>query len=248
MEPLATEPLVVLASASPIVGELLGEKRIVVCHSATGHASRPRRMSAPRRGIERHPRSLTDPLFAAYTDATVELRAGPHATASGAESALTAVSLVLATRPLRACALATTADAFHATRHSARRAASAQPRCSIRLKASATGPPSQTRRSLAPVNHQPTQRRARHHSAAALCQPSERCHRSDGREDHLYQLATGARKSGRCRSGEIGTDFPYVRKGGLRPPRRPARRRRGRRERSRSSGGHVSQGDRCAAG
>ena len=40
-------------------------------------------MSAPTRGIERHPRSLTDPLFAAYTDATVELRASPHATASG---------------------------------------------------------------------------------------------------------------------------------------------------------------------
>src|SRR4051812_1857273 len=39
MEPLATEPLVVLASASPIVGELLGEKRIVVCHSATGYGS-----------------------------------------------------------------------------------------------------------------------------------------------------------------------------------------------------------------
>jgi hypothetical protein len=39
-------------------------------------------MSAPTRGIERHPRSLTDPLFAAYTDATLELRASPHATAS----------------------------------------------------------------------------------------------------------------------------------------------------------------------
>ena len=25
-------------------------------------------MSAPHTGIERHPRSLTDPLFAAYTD------------------------------------------------------------------------------------------------------------------------------------------------------------------------------------
>ncbi len=60
MEPLATEPLVVLARASPIVGELLGEKRIVVGHSATGYASGPRRMSAPTRGIERHPRSLTD--------------------------------------------------------------------------------------------------------------------------------------------------------------------------------------------
>jgi hypothetical protein len=35
MEPLATEPPVVLASASPIVGELLGEYRITVCHSAT---------------------------------------------------------------------------------------------------------------------------------------------------------------------------------------------------------------------
>src|SRR5829696_1731741 len=36
MEPLAMEPLVVLVSASPIVGELLGEKRITLCHSATG--------------------------------------------------------------------------------------------------------------------------------------------------------------------------------------------------------------------
>ena len=36
MEPLATEPLVVLTSASPIVGELLGENRIVAFHSATG--------------------------------------------------------------------------------------------------------------------------------------------------------------------------------------------------------------------
>src|SRR3954452_16606924 len=98
MEPLATEPLVVLASASPIVGELLGEKRIVVCHSASRYASGPRRTSAPTRGIERHPRSLTNPLFAAYTDATVELRARPHATASGTKSALSAVSLVLPTR------------------------------------------------------------------------------------------------------------------------------------------------------
>src|SRR4051812_5541167 len=95
MEPLATEPLVVLASASPIVSELLGEKRIVVCHSATGY-------------IERHPRSLTGPLFAAYTDATVELRAHNR---FGAKSAFSAVSLGL---PLRACALATTAAAFHA--------------------------------------------------------------------------------------------------------------------------------------
>src|SRR3954454_10346179 len=77
MEPLATEPLVVLASPSPIVGELLGEKRIVVCHSATGYASGPRRMSAPTRGIERHPRSLTDPLVAAYVDATVETACKP---------------------------------------------------------------------------------------------------------------------------------------------------------------------------
>ena len=39
MEPLATEPLVVLTSASPIVGELLGENRIVVFHSAIDVAS-----------------------------------------------------------------------------------------------------------------------------------------------------------------------------------------------------------------
>jgi len=39
MEPLATEPLVVLTSASPIVGELLGENRIVVFHTAIDVAS-----------------------------------------------------------------------------------------------------------------------------------------------------------------------------------------------------------------
>ena len=89
MEPLATEPLVVLASASPIVGELLGEKRIVVCHRATGSASGPRRMSAPTRGIERHPRSLTDPFVRSL---------------SGRDSRT-------ARKP--AHALATTADAFH---------------------------------------------------------------------------------------------------------------------------------------
>jgi hypothetical protein len=55
-------------------------------------------MSAPTRGIERHPRSMTDPLFAAYTDATVELRASPYTTASGAKSAFSAVSLGLPTR------------------------------------------------------------------------------------------------------------------------------------------------------
>jgi len=70
-------------------------------------------MSAPTPGIERHPRSLTDPLFAAYTDATVELRASPHTTASGAESALSAITSSFPRGPLRACALATTADAFH---------------------------------------------------------------------------------------------------------------------------------------
>src|SRR6185295_6580101 len=40
MEPLATEPLVVLTSASPVVGELLGENRIVGFHSAIDVASR----------------------------------------------------------------------------------------------------------------------------------------------------------------------------------------------------------------
>jgi hypothetical protein len=39
MEPLATEPLVVLASASPIVGELLGENRMIV---VSGHSQKPR--------------------------------------------------------------------------------------------------------------------------------------------------------------------------------------------------------------
>src|SRR5436190_19891887 len=73
MEPLATEPLVVLTSASPIVGELLGENRILVCHSATGYASGPRTQSlrfisaaqmearhrhACRAGIAMSPRSV----------------------------------------------------------------------------------------------------------------------------------------------------------------------------------------------
>ena len=39
VEPLATEPLVVLTSASPIVGALLGENRIVVFHGASDVAS-----------------------------------------------------------------------------------------------------------------------------------------------------------------------------------------------------------------
>ena len=39
MEPLATEPPVVLTSASPIVGELLGENRIVVFHITIDVAS-----------------------------------------------------------------------------------------------------------------------------------------------------------------------------------------------------------------
>jgi hypothetical protein len=39
MEPLATEPLVVLASASPIVGALLGENRIIL---VSGHSHKPR--------------------------------------------------------------------------------------------------------------------------------------------------------------------------------------------------------------
>src|SRR3954470_17703711 len=39
MEPLATEPLVVLASASPIVGELLGENRMIF---VSGHSQKPR--------------------------------------------------------------------------------------------------------------------------------------------------------------------------------------------------------------
>ena len=45
MESLATEPLVVLASASPIVGELLTENWRIVCHNAPGYASGPRRRS-----------------------------------------------------------------------------------------------------------------------------------------------------------------------------------------------------------
>src|SRR4029450_2130550 len=53
MEPLATEPLVVLASASPIVGALLGENRISVRHTGGG-----------RRGWDSNPRSAcTDSGF-----------------------------------------------------------------------------------------------------------------------------------------------------------------------------------------
>src|SRR3954465_5168456 len=62
MEPLATKPLVVLASASPIVGELLGENRISVRHSVTGYASGPRRTSAPHRG-HRPPPEKPDRCF-----------------------------------------------------------------------------------------------------------------------------------------------------------------------------------------
>src|SRR3954468_23006274 len=76
MEPLATEPLVVLASASPIVGELLGEDRISVRHSATGYASGPpQNVGTAHRASTATRRSLTDPWLAASTDATLELRA-----------------------------------------------------------------------------------------------------------------------------------------------------------------------------
>src|SRR4051794_5432201 len=44
MEPLATEPLVVVASASPIVGELLGEIRMIL---VSGHSQKPR-LAHPR--------------------------------------------------------------------------------------------------------------------------------------------------------------------------------------------------------
>src|SRR5690349_24007253 len=68
VEPLASEPRVVLASASPVVGELLGEDRIRVRHSAT-----PRVTSDRTRGVDCHPRSLTDPWSTTSTDATLEL-------------------------------------------------------------------------------------------------------------------------------------------------------------------------------
>src|SRR3954452_6262141 len=93
MEPLATEPLVVLASASRIVGELLEENRISVLHSVTGYASGPRRTSAPHTG-HRPPSEKPDrPMVLNGRDTRTARK--PYATASGAKSALSAVSLGL---------------------------------------------------------------------------------------------------------------------------------------------------------
>src|SRR3954470_14782878 len=96
MEPLATEPLVVLASASPIVGELLGENRISVRHSATGYASGPRRTShtGHRPPTEKPDRPMVSGLYGRDTRTARK----PYATASGAKTALSAVSLGLPTR------------------------------------------------------------------------------------------------------------------------------------------------------
>ena len=77
MEPLATEPLVVLASASPIVGELLGENRISVRHSATGYASEPRRTSAPHTG-HRPPPEKPDTQGPLRARALATTAAGSH--------------------------------------------------------------------------------------------------------------------------------------------------------------------------
>src|SRR3954451_2960961 len=98
MEPLATEPLVVLASASPIVGELLGENRISVRHSATGYASGPRRTSAPHTGHRPPPEKPDRPTVSGLHGRDTGTARKPYATASGAKSALTAVSLGLPTR------------------------------------------------------------------------------------------------------------------------------------------------------
>src|SRR3954453_20133435 len=58
MEPLATEPLVVLASASPIVGELLGENRMIFVsgHSQEPSLPHPRRVRLRRLALIRLPR------------------------------------------------------------------------------------------------------------------------------------------------------------------------------------------------
>src|SRR3982751_6434473 len=98
MEPLATEPLVVLASASPIVGELLGEHRISVRHSATGYASGPRRTSAPHTGHRAPPekpdRPMVRPRRTRHSNCAQAVR-----NRFGGKSALSADSLGLPTRP-----------------------------------------------------------------------------------------------------------------------------------------------------
>src|SRR3954463_526706 len=98
MEPLATEPLVVLTSASPIVGELLGENRFSVRHSATGYASGPRRTSAPHTGHRPPPQKPDRPMVSGLYGRDTRAARKPYATASGAESALSAVSLGLPRR------------------------------------------------------------------------------------------------------------------------------------------------------
>src|SRR5919198_1818285 len=61
MEPLATEPLVGLASASPIVGELLGENRMIFVsgHSQEPSLPHPRRVRLRRLALIRLPRSAS---------------------------------------------------------------------------------------------------------------------------------------------------------------------------------------------
>src|SRR3954449_12647463 len=97
MQPLATEPLVVLTSASPIVGELLGENRISVRHSATGYGSGPRRTSAPHTGStvtrEACQTHGQRPLGTRHSNCAQAVR-----NRFGAKSASSAVSLGLPTR------------------------------------------------------------------------------------------------------------------------------------------------------
>src|SRR6476619_7536401 len=83
MEPLATEPLVVLASASPIVGELLGEHWISVRHSATGYASVPKRTSAPHTGHRPPPEKPDRPMVRGLYGRDNRTARKPYATASG---------------------------------------------------------------------------------------------------------------------------------------------------------------------
>src|ERR687887_1285602 len=71
MEPLATEPLVGLASASPIVGELLGENRMIFVsgHSQEPSLPHPRRVRLRRLALIRLPRSDSGATRETYTTA-----------------------------------------------------------------------------------------------------------------------------------------------------------------------------------
>src|SRR3954471_13253979 len=88
MEPLAMEPLVVFASASPIIGELLGENRISVRHTAPGYASGPRRTSAVHTGHRLPPEKPDRPIVSGLDGRDTRAARKPYGTASGAKSAL----------------------------------------------------------------------------------------------------------------------------------------------------------------